>query len=127
MPVRGTGAFMPKPTVPSWPGSRRWSAAVTSYGSAPGAVGAGRLPSSSGSTPTTAMAGTVLQSGGVHPGARAEEMLRHTATRYARPVDPSALGEGDPSFRGHGGAVVQQAGLGDLGAGHPGPAQPLTG
>jgi ABC-2 type transport system ATP-binding protein len=35
--------------------------------------------------------GVMLQSGGVYPGARAEEMLRHTATLYARPVDPGVL------------------------------------
>jgi ABC-2 type transport system ATP-binding protein len=37
--------------------------------------------------------GVMLQSGGVYPGARAEEMLRHTATLYARPVDPGLLME----------------------------------
>jgi ABC-2 type transport system ATP-binding protein len=35
--------------------------------------------------------GVMLQSGGVYPGARAEEMLRHTATLYAHPVDPALL------------------------------------
>jgi ABC-2 type transport system ATP-binding protein len=35
--------------------------------------------------------GVMLQSGGVYPGARAEEMLRHTATLHARPVDPDLL------------------------------------
>jgi ABC-2 type transport system ATP-binding protein len=37
--------------------------------------------------------GVMLQSGGVYPGARAEEMLRHTATLHARPVDPALLME----------------------------------
>jgi ABC-2 type transport system ATP-binding protein len=35
--------------------------------------------------------GVMLQSGGVYPGARAEEMLRHTATLYANPADPGLL------------------------------------
>jgi ABC-2 type transport system ATP-binding protein len=35
--------------------------------------------------------GVMLQSGGVYPGARAEEMLRHTAGMYADPVDPGVL------------------------------------
>ncbi|HEY3477968.1 MAG TPA: ABC transporter ATP-binding protein [Streptomyces sp.] len=35
--------------------------------------------------------GVMLQSGGVYPGAHAEEMLRHTATLYADPVDPALL------------------------------------
>lgn len=35
--------------------------------------------------------GVMLQSGGVYPGARAEEMLRHTAALHARPVDPALL------------------------------------
>jgi ABC-2 type transport system ATP-binding protein len=35
--------------------------------------------------------GVMLQSGGVYPGARAEEMLRHTATLHAHPVDPDLL------------------------------------
>ena len=35
--------------------------------------------------------GVMLQSGGVYPGARAEEMLRHTATLHANPVDPAML------------------------------------
>ncbi|MFJ4411515.1 ABC transporter ATP-binding protein [Streptomyces sp. NPDC088910] len=35
--------------------------------------------------------GVMLQSGGVYPGARAEEMLRHTATLHADPVDPAVL------------------------------------
>jgi ABC-2 type transport system ATP-binding protein len=35
--------------------------------------------------------GVMLQSGGVYPGAHAEEMLRHTATLYANPVDPALL------------------------------------
>lgn len=35
--------------------------------------------------------GVMLQSGGVYPGANAEEMLRHTATLHARPVDPALL------------------------------------
>ncbi|SDN75688.1 ABC transporter ATP-binding protein [Actinacidiphila guanduensis] len=35
--------------------------------------------------------GVMLQSGGVYPGARAEEMLRHTAGMYADPVDPDVL------------------------------------
>ncbi|MET9217757.1 ABC transporter ATP-binding protein [Streptomyces sp. NPDC088197] len=35
--------------------------------------------------------GVMLQSGGVYPGARAEEMLRHTATLHADPVDPALL------------------------------------
>jgi ABC-2 type transport system ATP-binding protein len=35
--------------------------------------------------------GVMLQSGGVYPGVRAEEMLRHTATLYADPLDPAAL------------------------------------
>ncbi|SFF17563.1 ABC-2 type transport system ATP-binding protein [Actinacidiphila alni] len=35
--------------------------------------------------------GVMLQSGGVYPGARAEEMLRHTATLHANPVDPDLL------------------------------------
>lgn len=35
--------------------------------------------------------GVMLQSGGVYPGARAEEMLRHTATLHAHPLDVDAL------------------------------------
>jgi ABC-2 type transport system ATP-binding protein len=35
--------------------------------------------------------GVMLQSGGVYPGARAEEMLRHTAALHAHPVDPGVL------------------------------------
>ncbi|MFE7120669.1 ABC transporter ATP-binding protein [Streptomyces sp. NPDC057654] len=35
--------------------------------------------------------GVMLQSGGVYPGARAEEMLRHTASLHAHPVDVDAL------------------------------------
>ncbi len=35
--------------------------------------------------------GVMLQSGGVYPGARAEEMLRHTAALHAHPVDPALL------------------------------------
>ncbi|BBA96627.1 putative ABC transporter ATP-binding protein [Actinacidiphila reveromycinica] len=35
--------------------------------------------------------GVMLQSGGVYPGARAEEMLRHAATLHADPVDPALL------------------------------------
>ncbi|WFB10143.1 ABC transporter ATP-binding protein [Streptomyces sp. LX-29] len=35
--------------------------------------------------------GVMLQSGGVYSGARAEEMLRHTATLHAHPVDVDAL------------------------------------
>jgi len=35
--------------------------------------------------------GVMLQSGGVYPGAHAEEMLRHTAAMYADPVDPALL------------------------------------
>jgi ABC-2 type transport system ATP-binding protein len=35
--------------------------------------------------------GVMLQSGGVYPGAHAEEMLRHAATLYAHPVDPALL------------------------------------
>ncbi|MFF7299634.1 ATP-binding cassette domain-containing protein [Streptomyces sp. NPDC008265] len=37
--------------------------------------------------------GVMLQSGGVHSGARAVEMLRHMATLYAHPVDPGLLVE----------------------------------
>jgi ABC-2 type transport system ATP-binding protein len=37
--------------------------------------------------------GVMLQSGGIYPGARAMEMLRHTARLHARPLDPDALGE----------------------------------
>ncbi|MEU7042551.1 ABC transporter ATP-binding protein [Streptomyces varsoviensis] len=37
--------------------------------------------------------GVMLQSGGVYPGARAEEMLRHTASLHANPVDVDALVE----------------------------------
>ncbi|KOG69879.1 ABC transporter, partial [Streptomyces varsoviensis] len=37
--------------------------------------------------------GVMLQSGGVYPGARAEEMLRHTASLHAHPVDVDALVE----------------------------------
>jgi ABC-2 type transport system ATP-binding protein len=37
--------------------------------------------------------GVMLQSGGIYPGARAEEMLRHTATLYADPVDVDLLME----------------------------------
>ncbi|MFI9025842.1 ABC transporter ATP-binding protein [Streptomyces sp. NPDC053560] len=35
--------------------------------------------------------GVMLQSGGVYPGARAEEMLRHTASLHAHPVDVDLL------------------------------------
>ncbi|MFE0046908.1 ABC transporter ATP-binding protein [Streptomyces albireticuli] len=35
--------------------------------------------------------GVMLQSGGVYPGAHAEEMLRHTATLHAHPVDVDTL------------------------------------
>ncbi|MDX3074388.1 ABC transporter ATP-binding protein [Streptomyces sp. MI02-7b] len=35
--------------------------------------------------------GVMLQSGGVYAGARAEEMLRHTARLHADPVDPALL------------------------------------
>ncbi|MFE2545251.1 ABC transporter ATP-binding protein [Actinacidiphila glaucinigra] len=35
--------------------------------------------------------GVMLQSGGVYAGARAEEMLRHTAKLHADPVDPALL------------------------------------
>ncbi|MCQ4044920.1 ABC transporter ATP-binding protein [Streptantibioticus rubrisoli] len=35
--------------------------------------------------------GVMLQSGGVYPGARAEEMLRHTASLHANPIDPALL------------------------------------
>ncbi|UQA96120.1 ABC transporter ATP-binding protein [Streptomyces halobius] len=35
--------------------------------------------------------GVMLQSGGVYAGARAEEMLRHTATLHSHPVDVDAL------------------------------------
>lgn len=35
--------------------------------------------------------GVMLQSGGVYAGARAEEMLRHTAKLHAAPVDPALL------------------------------------
>jgi ABC-2 type transport system ATP-binding protein len=35
--------------------------------------------------------GVMLQSGGVYPGAYAEEMLRHTAALHADPVDPGLL------------------------------------
>jgi ABC-2 type transport system ATP-binding protein len=35
--------------------------------------------------------GVMLQSGGVYPGARAEEMLRHTAGLHAHPLDPALL------------------------------------
>ncbi|MFC5722502.1 ABC transporter ATP-binding protein [Streptomyces gamaensis] len=37
--------------------------------------------------------GVMLQSGGVYPGARAGEMLRHTATLHAHPLDVAALTE----------------------------------
>ncbi len=37
--------------------------------------------------------GVMLQSGGVYPGARAEEMLRHTARLHRHPVDPALLVE----------------------------------
>jgi ABC-2 type transport system ATP-binding protein len=37
--------------------------------------------------------GVMLQSGGVYPGVRAEEMLVHTARLHARPVDPALLME----------------------------------
>ncbi|MEV6317530.1 ABC transporter ATP-binding protein [Streptomyces sp. NPDC051776] len=37
--------------------------------------------------------GVMLQSGGVYPGARAEEMLRHTAGLHAHPVDVGLLVE----------------------------------
>ncbi|MBB5933628.1 ABC transporter ATP-binding protein [Streptomyces zagrosensis] len=35
--------------------------------------------------------GVMLQSGGIYPGARAAEMLRHTATLHAHPVDVDTL------------------------------------
>ncbi len=35
--------------------------------------------------------GVMLQSGGVYPGAHAVEMLRHTASLHAHPVDPALL------------------------------------
>ncbi|WP_333767611.1 ABC transporter ATP-binding protein [Streptomyces sp. IBSBF 2435] len=35
--------------------------------------------------------GVMLQAGGVYPGARAEEMLRHTAALHAHPIDPALL------------------------------------
>ncbi len=35
--------------------------------------------------------GVMLQSGGVYPGARAEEMLRHVAKLHRDPLDPAAL------------------------------------
>jgi ABC-2 type transport system ATP-binding protein len=37
--------------------------------------------------------GVMLQSGGVYPGARADEMLRHTATLHAHPLDVDQLVE----------------------------------
>lgn len=37
--------------------------------------------------------GVMLQSGGVYPGARADEMLRHTAKLHAHPLDVDALVE----------------------------------
>jgi ABC-2 type transport system ATP-binding protein len=37
--------------------------------------------------------GVMLQSGGVYPGARPVEMLRHVARLHAHPVDPDALAE----------------------------------
>ncbi|MEK2473019.1 ABC transporter ATP-binding protein [Streptomyces noursei] len=37
--------------------------------------------------------GVMLQSGGVYPGARAEEMLRHTATLHSHPLDVVTLME----------------------------------
>ena len=37
--------------------------------------------------------GVMLQEGGVYPGARAEEMLRHVARLHAHPVDPMLLVE----------------------------------
>jgi ABC-2 type transport system ATP-binding protein len=37
--------------------------------------------------------GVMLQTGGIYPGARAEEMLRHTAALHANPVDPALLAE----------------------------------
>jgi ABC-2 type transport system ATP-binding protein len=37
--------------------------------------------------------GVMLQDGGVYPGARAEEMLRHIARLHARPLDPALLVE----------------------------------
>ncbi|GAA1918731.1 ABC transporter ATP-binding protein [Streptomyces sodiiphilus] len=37
--------------------------------------------------------GVMLQSGGIYPGVRAGEMLRHMAKLYAHPVDPDALSE----------------------------------
>jgi ABC-2 type transport system ATP-binding protein len=37
--------------------------------------------------------GVMLQSGGVYPGARAAEMLRHTARLHRDPLDPDALAE----------------------------------
>ena len=35
--------------------------------------------------------GVMLQSGGIYPGAHAEEMLRHTAALHAHPLDPALL------------------------------------
>lgn len=37
--------------------------------------------------------GVMLQSGGVYPGARAEEMLRHMAALHAQPLDVDSLSE----------------------------------
>lgn len=37
--------------------------------------------------------GVMLQSGGVYPGARAVEMLRHVARLHAHPLDPAALAD----------------------------------
>jgi ABC-2 type transport system ATP-binding protein len=37
--------------------------------------------------------GVMLQSGGIYPGVRAMEMLRHTARLHAHPLDPDELGE----------------------------------
>ncbi|MBB0245795.1 ATP-binding cassette domain-containing protein [Streptomyces alkaliphilus] len=37
--------------------------------------------------------GVMLQNGGVYPGVRAMEMLRHVARLHAHPLDPEALGE----------------------------------
>ncbi|MFI9200954.1 ABC transporter ATP-binding protein [Streptomyces sp. NPDC053048] len=45
--------------------------------------------------------GVMLQSGGIYAGARAEEMLRHTASLHAHPLDV--------------GALIERLGLGDCG------------
>ncbi|GHC56406.1 ABC transporter ATP-binding protein [Streptomyces cinnamoneus] len=45
--------------------------------------------------------GVMLQSGGIYAGARAEEMLRHTASLHAHPLDVAAL--------------IERLGLGDCG------------